>query len=121
MVGGPGGGQSRPACGESAGWAFGRQSLRAARNPAKAGCATPKPGRSSAWQGLSGALGEKTGNAHMGFSRRNGPITSASSPLPKKQRIASAGVLTIGSPATLNDVFKTAGTPVASAKDEIRR
>ena len=48
-------------------------------------------------------------------------MTSAASPLPKKQRIASAGVLTIGSPATLNDVFSTAETPVASAKHEIRR
>ena len=58
---------------------------------------------------------------HLGFSRRKGPIIMASRPLPKKQRIASEGVLTIGSPATLREVLRTAGTPVASAKDEIRR
>ena len=39
-------------------------------------------------------------------------MTSASIPELKKVRIASVGVLTIGSPRELNEVFMSTGTPV---------
>jgi hypothetical protein len=56
------------------------------------------------------------------ISRRTtkGPITRASIAVRAKQANASAGVATIGSPRTLNDVFTTSGQPDRSANAEIR-
>ena len=45
--------------------------------------------------------------------RMSVPMTSASRPLRANVLMASAGVLTIGSPRRLNEVFITTGTPVA--------
>src|SRR5436305_1717101 len=47
-----------------------------------------------------------------GFSKRNEPMTSASSGDVQKHSIASRGVQTIGSPRVLNDVLTRTGTPV---------
>ena len=53
-------------------------------------------------------------------SMANGPITSTSMRVRRKQSSASAGVQTIGS-FSLKDVFRTIGTPVRSPKARIRR
>src|SRR5690606_1530331 len=52
------------------------------------------------------------------FSITNGGITSASSPVLMKQECASAGVHTMGSPRTLNEVFTSTGHPVSASNAE---
>src|SRR5450759_5041281 len=47
-----------------------------------------------------------------GFSKRNEPMTNASSGEVQKHSIASRGVQTIGSPRVLNEVLTSTGTPV---------
>src|SRR5262245_64944035 len=54
------------------------------------------------------------------LSIKQSPRTSASIPLWRKVRNASAGVLTIGSPLRLKEVFRITGTPVASPKVSMR-
>ena len=55
------------------------------------------------------------------FSTRKFSRTKVSISLLQKVLKALAGVLTIGSPFRLKDVFSTTGTPVAWPKRSIRR
>ena len=55
------------------------------------------------------------------FSTTQSPRTSTSIPLRAKVASASAGVLTIGSPLRLKDVFISTGTPVALPKRSMSR
>ena len=62
---------------------------------------------------LSGALAlAPAARAFSPFSRMQFPSTSASISVARKQRYASAGVQTIGSPRTLKLVFTRMGQPV---------
>ena len=70
--------------------------------------------RQSSWNSFCHSVGLLPSRAVRALSSRNGPRTSASMCVRMKQRYASAGVQTIGSPRTLNDVLTTTAHPVAA-------